>query len=86
LRWIYIGRIFLEEEIYGRGEGVKIPGKILHWGYLTEFLTEILVNCLTLSLSAHFCMWRCSGGIFPGLFSACFDFLKKLWKVKIWSD
>jgi hypothetical protein len=38
------------------GGEVEIPAKILLWENLTEFLYEILVNCLTLSLPTQFTM------------------------------
>jgi len=57
----------------GKFSGMNCREEVLHWWELTEFLYEILVNCLTLSLTTQFCMWRCSGGIVRGLFSAYFD-------------
>ena len=56
----------------GKFPEVKVPGEILHLGDLTEF--GILFVSFTLSLSIHFCMWSCSGGIGLGKFSACLDF------------
>ena len=47
--------------------GAKSPGmnflsEILHCGYLTEFLCEIIFICFTFSSPTQFCMWRCSRG------------------------
>ena len=72
------GKNFDREEKF---RGVNFPGEILHWGYPTESLYGVLVNCRTLSVQTRFCMWICSGGIIPELFAVYFGFQKKLpWK------
>ena len=56
----------------GNSQGrADLPGEILHWVYLPEFLYEILFSCLTFCLPNRFYLWRwlwaLSGGNFTGL-------------------